>query len=1076
MATLAPCGVPVDLDANTQINHLCMTDGIDLLLNGYRFDVLQGSIIGGTCNSDTILWVEPRLAALPSFQTKGLELTDGGIVDLQDELNIFGNTIEIETGGLIRGAGEISLNYSGTGGATVLQNSGEIQVQESLSTAGAGTLVITNSTLGDGRVDLDGTSENGRLDIDGTGALTLKVESPLKSGDPFSGTLLIGDADTLDIVSNWTANSGILRLLGNGFTTPATIKGGDLDLRGTLTVWPSRHGRVDSDLQVGTALASGLVYVAPNGYLQLYGDTTVNQGLSPSEGGVIRVDDGGTVDFRVYSASTIKYADGLQLSGGTTSGGTFVDGSNATLTVSGDLTVLDPEQVGFNWDGDDAGHAATVINDTGSLTLDVRRIDGNGTDQFDGTLTLNGGALSVDNFFGSWTMDRTLNMANTNGVAPVISGDKLIVGNDAGTLDADVRVTGAGSAVITSDVEFRSDADVYITDGILNLNGDVLFAGGKYGGTGTAEFRFGPTNTVSRPLPYLATQIGTPNVTHQMKVDLDSGDWILESPLELHVEAIDVTAGSGFGANRQITVGTNAYLGVYLNGDDHWSIDSNGTLLIQDLDGGYSLVLDGSDLEVAGVVNVQGVFGATAGISARLDIPSGGELNLQTTGHQTRIGGGGVGNPNRLLGGTINGPGTIDLTGGDLIYGYGEINAPIDGTNQCEVRADGGLLLIVDDVLAVGTLGTASSSGILHLEKSLDTGNTDLVELLGGVLSASAGVTNASGHEITGFGTITATVNNRGVVSADGGELVLVDWTDCDGSSNSGTLEVVHGDLTIDDGALDTVTHHTDVPVANGHAFTIDALEFENEGTLALDDGNVAGTALLINHQTIEGHGVVSNDVQNYGHVEGTAADQMLAFTGAFCNKNTGSVGLHVDFTNKLEPGCSIGTLLLAGADRLTSTANLTLEIESATSADLVTLLGEVAVENSTLTIDFVNGYVPSPGQEFTLIHGADFIMGGFGTTVTVGLPPGLTAAPSVDGAALKVRVVALCDGDMNCDGAVTFADIDKFVQSLSGQAGWSNNPANAGCPWLNGDTNHNGAVTFADIDGFVARLGSTCP
>ncbi len=64
------------------------------------------------------------------------------------------------------------------------------------------------------------------------------------------------------------------------------------------------------------------------------------------------------------------------------------------------------------------------------------------------------------------------------------------------------------------------------------------------------------------------------------------------------------------------------------------------------------------------------------------------------------------------------------------------------------------------------------------------------------------------------------------------------------------------------------------------------------------------------------------------------------------------------------------------------------------------------------------------------------------------------------------------CPGDMNCDGQITFADIDLFVEALSGESSWSH----PNCPWSNGDTNGDGNVTFADIDPFVALIGTTCP
>ena len=65
-----------------------------------------------------------------------------------------------------------------------------------------------------------------------------------------------------------------------------------------------------------------------------------------------------------------------------------------------------------------------------------------------------------------------------------------------------------------------------------------------------------------------------------------------------------------------------------------------------------------------------------------------------------------------------------------------------------------------------------------------------------------------------------------------------------------------------------------------------------------------------------------------------------------------------------------------------------------------------------------------------------------------------------------------VCHGDMNCDGRVTFADIDLFVAALSGESAWTHAP----CPWLNGDCNGDLNVTFADIDPFVAVIGTTCP
>ena len=59
--------------------------------------------------------------------------------------------------------------------------------------------------------------------------------------------------------------------------------------------------------------------------------------------------------------------------------------------------------------------------------------------------------------------------------------------------------------------------------------------------------------------------------------------------------------------------------------------------------------------------------------------------------------------------------------------------------------------------------------------------------------------------------------------------------------------------------------------------------------------------------------------------------------------------------------------------------------------------------------------------------------------------------------------------GDTNCDGALSYADIDPFVLALSGPSGYA--AAFPECPWLNADCNGDGCVDYADIDAFVALL-----
>ncbi len=59
--------------------------------------------------------------------------------------------------------------------------------------------------------------------------------------------------------------------------------------------------------------------------------------------------------------------------------------------------------------------------------------------------------------------------------------------------------------------------------------------------------------------------------------------------------------------------------------------------------------------------------------------------------------------------------------------------------------------------------------------------------------------------------------------------------------------------------------------------------------------------------------------------------------------------------------------------------------------------------------------------------------------------------------------------GDLNCDGAIDFDDIDPFVTALGGEGPYQS--AYPACLWLNADCNDDGAVDFDDIDAFVALL-----
>jgi hypothetical protein len=68
----------------------------------------------------------------------------------------------------------------------------------------------------------------------------------------------------------------------------------------------------------------------------------------------------------------------------------------------------------------------------------------------------------------------------------------------------------------------------------------------------------------------------------------------------------------------------------------------------------------------------------------------------------------------------------------------------------------------------------------------------------------------------------------------------------------------------------------------------------------------------------------------------------------------------------------------------------------------------------------------------------------------------------------------SICRGDTNCDGQISYADINPFVQALGNLSAWQ--AQYPSCPWQNCDINADGVISYADINPFVVKLGSPGP
>ncbi len=71
------------------------------------------------------------------------------------------------------------------------------------------------------------------------------------------------------------------------------------------------------------------------------------------------------------------------------------------------------------------------------------------------------------------------------------------------------------------------------------------------------------------------------------------------------------------------------------------------------------------------------------------------------------------------------------------------------------------------------------------------------------------------------------------------------------------------------------------------------------------------------------------------------------------------------------------------------------------------------------------------------------------------------------------------CSGDSNCDGVISWRDIDYFVAAMNDNIpAWKEmfKPCPPTCSFANNDVNDDGTVNWQDIDPFVALMNTTCP
>ncbi|MEM9354014.1 MAG: hypothetical protein AAGA92_13450, partial [Planctomycetota bacterium] len=971
-----------------------------------------------------------------------------------------GGTLDVEAGGTlvmsvatVFSGGVINVDGEAFSSGTLTTWAGATLTGSGIFRQNADATVTANQTMDVATFDMDGTAGSA-IDITIQPGNTLTINSTaIDDSGGFNGNLNVNSA-TLEVnTANWElGNLGDINL-ANTIVSGATIAEG-----GTLTV---QSGANITTTGFDHVIATDVV-------LEEGANLTVNAALPNLTGDVV-IGDG---------ASTFTLAGG-DITGGVGESTVTNEGLSVTGTSAIAVTTLD-------WD-----QGETTIESGGDLTINVTSIDLGGNNQYDSTLNINGGAVSVDNAANVWQMDGTTNFDGGG----TLAGDDVQFGDDLGAADANLNVAGAGVAAISAAAAYLSDADVFIDAGATLRNSGVTTfapAGGGNNGefTGTGTWQLGGTNNIEE-----ATTIDMVGGT----VDLDNSfeppfpafanDTNINADLTINAATMADYGNQGFFITLNLSdmvIADGATLTVNLdNPNDEWTVNSVGRVTYNG-DATADTFLAGSDVNMDGVLTVNGDGRSTA----RLDI--GGTVNVNTAGEGLTLDGGDqAADPNTIAGGTINGPGAIRAEFNRTLRGFGTINADIDFGIGGDLRADDGTLTINGAILSGRRLGPVDNDGVLNITNPWNTSSVNSVTLDGGELTGATITHDGFGgiNDITGFGTISAPIiNNNEIRAAGNGTLRLTNITsDWDGAAGNGVLSANGGNLELVDAG--SFGFAGTVNVSNGREFFVNGfnLDFDPGSTLNM----TGGTLRAVSTQTFGGAVNVDNNPAMWDTgavIQSTAvvtvsselrldgdtqvqAGATFSGAGAIVNEigsnlillDGADIDILLENEGTLELGPSLGqTTGLDFQQNSSGTWQLDIEGIGLNDFDRMNLTG-LALLDGTLDLTLLAGFQPDIGDTFNILSASGGVGGAFAdvlqpNTLADGRVFQVNYLPTI----VRLEVVADLNADFDDDNDVDVADLMILQRGFG-----------VGNTQAEGDADFDGDIDAADLAVWEGQFGA---
>jgi len=881
-------------------------------------------------------------------------------------------------------------SYIQNQGTSLLFNAGTLR-----KTAGTGISTISVPCLNSGLV----------LANSGTLALTLTNsggEFSAASGGTLSvsGTATLSASASIDGLGNFTVtagtitNNGVFQVQGTNTFAGGTVafngiclitngsmivnnNGGTVAFNGTGTVAPAT-------LLLSAGTLVGSMTLAVPGLLTWTGATIGSVGSS-----LVLAANGG---LAISGTANKTFNGGLlinSVAGSWTAGHIYCNNTPVFSNAPAATFDLDADGISF----DDNGGAPFLFN-AGTL----RKTGGSGTSTVtvscnnSGTILVNSGtlALTVADSGGEFTAASGGTLAITGNAT--LSGTASIDGPGAFTVAAGT-ITNNGAFQIQGTSTFSGGA-VVLNGGCLVTNGAIIITSGSitFNGSGTmapaslslsvGSLLGNMTIPVSGPFIWSSGTIGSAGST--LLLLANAGLTVSNSNNKAFNGGVLVNAGAGVWAGGQIFCNNNSVFSNAASATFDLQADGNSFYA----NGGNPLAFNAGTLrKTAGSgtstfsipCNNSGTVQVNSGTLALTFANSSGEFTVATGATLSA-------NGNATLSGTasIDGPGSFTVTGGTMTNNGA---FQIQGTNTFSGSSatsvfngstliTNGPLIISGGLVAFNGSGTAAPASLTLSQGTLLGSMTIAVQGLftwtGGTIGSagSSPVVSANGSlNLSGSGkSLTGgTLLNAGAGVWSAGTVFCYN-TAVFSNASTGTF-----DLPADGAAFSAIQGN---PVfynagtlrkTNGSGTTSLAVTCNNSGTVQATSGTLNFSGIYTQNA---GQTLLNGGAFSFGH-----AAQVLSGTMAGSGTITGSVSNSAI----LSPGGSPGLLSITGSYTQTPGGQLQIELGgtiAGTSYDQLTV-GGTATLAGTLSLSYLNGFVPVPGNVFTCmvynIHSGGF-------------------------------------------------------------------------------------------------------